>query len=46
MFNESNTSAKVQPLQMNQKLHDIGNETTQASYQGQIHEKSGGLNHI
>ena len=46
MFNESNTSTKVQTLQINQKVHDIGKETTQASYQGEIHEKRGGFNHI
>ena len=46
MFSESNTFAKVQPLQMNQKVHDIGKEATQASYQRRIHEKRGGFNHI
>ena len=42
MLNESNTSAKVQPLQITKKLHNIGKETTHARYQGRIHEKMGG----
>ena len=40
------TSTKVQPLQMTKKLHNIGKETTHASYQGWIHEERGGFNHI